>query len=94
MMDVVMDDQENVTPNSLPNSLDAKKGSSFKAKAVSDVNMDISQSPETLALIRQQLEFYLSDANLYNDPYLRNILTEKREQKVPFDVLLGFSKLR
>ena len=46
------------------------------------------------ALIRQ-LEFFLSDANLRHDKYLRGLIeTDTRESGIPIHTLLGLNRLK
>lgn len=44
--------------------------------------------------IKEQIEFYLSDANLYNDKFLRSIILKTPEQRVDIETLLTFNKLK
>ena len=42
----------------------------------------------------EQIEFYLSYANLYNDAYLRKLIAKNKEQRVDFETLLDFNKIK
>jgi len=51
-------------------------------------NLDIKD------LIREQIEFYLSDSNLFNDQFLRQIILESEKQEVSIELLLTFNKMK
>jgi hypothetical protein len=47
-----------------------------------------------LGELKSQIEFYLSDANIYNDRYLREYLAKTQEQRLPFEELLKFNQIK
>ena len=92
-MEFIMDDQENVHPNSFHRSMEEKKRN-MKPLMQKDVTMRAEFTSDDLKKVKEQIEFYLSDANLYNDKFLRDIILQTPEQRVDIDTLLTFNKLK
>jgi hypothetical protein len=93
-MEFSTEDQENVHPNSFHSSMEEKKNF-FKPLVQNDVVMKAEvNSDDDSQKIKEQIEFYLSDANLYNDKFLKNIILQTPEQKIDIDTLLTFNKLK
>ena len=89
-----MDEQENIAPNSFPNSVESVMKTSSQLKLAVDTDSSSKPTNDLKSQVREQIEFYLSDANLYNDPYLRSIVLSTEEQRVSIDLLLSFNKIK
>jgi hypothetical protein len=93
-MDVVMDIQENIAPNTPQSSFEINSKNISQKKVLADVEMDEDKTNDIRGAIRSLIEFYFSTANLYNDSHLRKLMLSNQEQRVDLDVLLSFSRLR
>jgi len=90
-----MVNQENIIPNSMSNSIDFKSNSSkSKPVATVDSDMKIDQILDQQTQLREQIDFYLSDANMFNDQFMRKTLLKTPEQKIEIDILLQFNHIR
>ena len=85
-MDIDLDDIENLLPNTFN-----KYSSSCSDKKGCKTLKSGSKSPSlTIPKLQKQLEFYFSDANLYNDSFLRKLVLKSGEQRVEIETLLMF----
>lgn len=89
-----MDKQENIAPNTSQGSFERSSKSISQRKVLGDFEMGEDDTNKIKKEIRQQIEFYFSTANLYNDSYLRKLVLSNKEQRVAIDVLLKFAKIR
>ena len=59
-----------------------------------DENLPEIELPERLADIREQMEFYFSDANLDGDVYMKNSIAEREDRYVPVQNFLKFNRIQ
>ena len=89
-MDIDLDYLENLSSNTL---IKIKSPFDEKRTNKSSKSKDNVSSPVQLKL-RKQIEFYLSDANLYNDTFLRKMISKNSQQSVEVNTLLTFVKVK
>ena len=62
--------------------------------AQEDEDLPEIELPEHLADIREQMEFYFSDANLDGDVYMKNSIAEREDRYVPVQNFLKFNRIQ